>query len=139
MLRQNLLFNIDKKLTNSRIKNLLLSNNTYQQQRSFHSSKFLKESLPNKSYDKHINLYSNIKNFIQNNPHNKESQLKLEKYLVDFSYTHYEDTNILGIDISLFNKKIFNFLLPLLLNKIQKFRRSHKKDFYEKDSELAPS
>lgn len=135
LLRRMLLFSIDKQLLipgKPKQKNSHSSVNI-NQKRLFHTNSNLRDSNP--SYNQNINLYSNIKNFFQNNPHNKDSQLKLEKYLVDFSYAHHEDVNISGIEKSLFNKKIFNFLLPfepLLLSKIEKF--ISKKSYYDKDS-----
>lgn len=75
-------------------------------------------------------VYNDLKIFLSDKPFNSETQLKLEKYFVEYGYCK-SSSVISGIDTELFSFKLTKFLLPynnILKEKITKFLS--KKDLY---------
>lgn len=73
------------------------------------------------------NIYDKFEHFLQENPHNEETQRKLEEYLHDFEYLKFQeksDAVISGIATNYINKSLRDFLFPykeILTNKINIF------------------
>jgi hypothetical protein len=90
----------------------------YNQKRTFMLCRVLKRkevlspSLTNRKV-RYSNIYDELEFFLLKNPINMDTQKKLEKFLLDYSYINFNKDNVVsGINISYFNKKLLEFLLP---------------------------
>jgi len=77
-------------------------------------------------HQKYINIYTELKYFLDNNPINNETQLKIEKFLLNNGLNILNDKpdQVRGLYNGLYSQKTSRFLLkfkPLLSKKIQDF------------------
>ena len=88
---------------------------------------------------KYINVYTELKYFLENNPVNEETQIKIEKFLLDNSVKEATPDEIGGLFSGIYSKKTLDFIQkfkPGLMKKIDNFieLKSQFEDSYTDNS-----
>lgn len=75
-----------------------------------------------------FNVYDDIRQYLMNNPLNNETQIQIEKHLLNHGMSHIDlNKPISGIPLSLYTQKTTDFILPykdILLTKINRFMKN---------------